>query len=70
MLECHYLRVKLLAAVRASSSPDKGDKTHYVVLEDVEGDTVTIDYGGLAMDFDKVAPQAQKLVDSVKWGGS
>ena len=47
-----------------------GDKTHYVVLEDVEGDTVTIDYGGLAMDFDKVAPQAQKLVDSVKWGGS
>ena len=48
----------------------KGDKTHYVVLEDVEGDTVTIDYGGLAMDFDKVAPQAQKLVDSVKWGGS
>jgi hypothetical protein len=39
-------------------------------LEDVEGDTVTIDYGGLAMDFNKVAPQAQKLVDSVKWGGS
>ena len=48
----------------------KGDKTHFVVLEDVEGDTVTIDYGGLAADFDKVAPQAQKLVDSVKWGGS
>src|SRR5215203_3209793 len=48
----------------------EGDKTHYIVLENVEGDTVTINYGGLAMDFDKVAPQAQKLVDSVKWGGS
>src|SRR5215217_5031905 len=48
----------------------EGDKTQYVVLEDVEGETVTIDYGGLATDFDKVAPEAQKLVDSVKWGGS
>ena len=48
----------------------KGDKVHIIVLEDVEGDTVTIDYGGLAADFDKVAPQAQKLLDSVKWSGS
>jgi hypothetical protein len=48
----------------------EGDKIHIVVLKDVKGDTVTIDYGGLASDFDKVAPQAQKLVDSVKWGGS
>jgi hypothetical protein len=48
----------------------KGDKVHFIVLEDVEGETVTIDYGGLAMDFDKVAPEAQKLVNSVKWGGS
>ena len=48
----------------------EGDKIHIVVLEDVKGDTVTIDYGGLASDFDKVAPEAQKLVDSVQWGGS
>jgi hypothetical protein len=48
----------------------EGDKIHIVVIEDVKGDTVTIDYGGLASDFGKVAPQAQKLVDSVKWGGS
>jgi hypothetical protein len=48
----------------------EGDKIHFVILEDVKGDTVTIDYGGLATDFDKVAPQAQKLVDSVQWGGS
>jgi hypothetical protein len=48
----------------------EGDKIHVIVLEDVKGDKVTIDYGGLATDFDKVAPEAQKLVDSVKWGGS
>ncbi len=48
----------------------EGDKIHFIVLEDVEGETVTIDYGGLATDFDEVAPEAQKVVDSVKWGGS
>ncbi len=48
----------------------EGDKVHAIVLEDVKGKSVYIDYGGLAADFDKVAPQAQKLVDSVKWGGS
>jgi hypothetical protein len=39
-------------------------------LEDVDGDKLTIDYGGLASDFDKVAPEARKVVDSVKWGDS
>ena len=48
----------------------EGDKIHAIVLEDVKGETVYIDYGALAKDFDKVAPEAQKLVDSVKWGGS
>ncbi len=69
--ECGADCVDLLSA-QGSGHPIayEGDKTHYVVLEDVKGATVTIDYGGLAMDFDKVAPQAQKLVDSVKWGGS
>jgi hypothetical protein len=48
----------------------EGDKVHAIVLEDVKGEAVYLDYGGLATDFDKVAPEAQKLVDSVKWGGS
>jgi hypothetical protein len=48
----------------------EGDKIHAIVLEDVKGETVYLDYGGLASDFDKVAPQARKLVDSVKWRGS
>ena len=48
----------------------EGDKIHAIVLEDVKGEAVYLDYGGLASDFDKVAPEAQKLVDSVKWTGS
>jgi hypothetical protein len=48
----------------------EGDKIHAIVLEDVKGETVYLDYGGLATAFDKVAPEAQKLVDSVKWSGS
>jgi hypothetical protein len=49
---------------------EEGIRDHFIILEDVKGDTVTIDYGGLASDFDEVAPEAQKVVDSVKWTGS
>lgn len=38
-------------------------------MEEMKGETVTIDYGGLATDFDEVAPEAQKVVDGVKWRG-
>ena len=48
----------------------EANKRRVIVLEDVKGETVTIDYGGLASDFDKVAPEARKVVDSVKWGDS
>jgi hypothetical protein len=48
----------------------EGDKFHSIVLEDVQGETVYIDYGGPAPDFDEIAPEAQKVVDCVKWTGS
>ena len=48
----------------------EGVKVHATILEDVKGETVYIDYGALATDFDKIAPEAQKVVESVKWGGS
>ena len=54
----------------AGSYAGAAGDTHIVVLEDVDGDKLTIDYGGLASDFDKVAPEARKVVDSVKWGDS
>ncbi len=41
-----------------------------VVLEDVKGDTVMIWFAGPPETFDKFAPRAQKVVDSVKWSGS
>ena len=40
------------------------------VLEDVKGDTVVIWFAGPPDTFDEFAPEAQKVVDSVKWSGS
>jgi hypothetical protein len=41
-----------------------------IVLGDVKGDTVVVWYAGPPDTFDKFAPRAQKVVDSVKWSGS
>src|SRR5215217_3502529 len=46
------------------------NKRKVIVLEDVKGDTVVIWYAGPPDTFDKFAPEAQKVVDSVKWGRS
>jgi len=40
------------------------------VLGDVKGDTVVVWFAGPPDTFEKFAPKAQKVVDSVKWGGS
>src|SRR5829696_811935 len=45
-------------------------KRKVFVLEDVKGDTVVIWYAAPLDVFDKFAPKAQKVVDSVKWSGS
>jgi hypothetical protein len=45
-------------------------KRKVFVLEDVKGDTVMIWFAGAPETFDKFAPRAQKVVDSVKWSGS
>jgi hypothetical protein len=50
-------------------SYDEGEKYHAIVL-DVKGKTVYIDYGAPAVNFDKVAPEAQKVLDSVEWKGA
>ena len=46
------------------------NKRRVIVLEDVKGDTVMIWFAGPPDTFDKFAPRAQKVVDSVKWSGS
>jgi hypothetical protein len=47
----------------------EGDK-YRVMLLDVKGETVDVDYGGPIPNFDEIAPEGQKVVDSVEWGGS
>jgi hypothetical protein len=46
------------------------NKRRVIVLGDVKGDTVVIWFAGPPDTFDKLAPKAQKVVDSVKWSGS
>jgi hypothetical protein len=46
------------------------NKRKVIVLEDVKGDTVMIWFAAPPDTFDKFAPKAQKVVESVKWSGS
>src|SRR5215213_7218817 len=48
----------------------EGKKRRVIVLEDVKGSTVTIDFGSFVTDFEEFLPEAKKVVESVKWGGS
>ena len=40
-----------------------------IVLEDVKGETVTIGFGSLATQFDEIAPEAQKVLETMEWTG-
>jgi hypothetical protein len=46
------------------------DNTRLIVLEDVEGETVTIGFFSPASKFDEFASEAQKVIDTVEWRGS
>src|SRR5215212_4692057 len=48
----------------------EGDKVRLIVLDDVKGETVTIGFVSRATEFDEFAPEAQKVIDTVEWGGS
>ena len=48
----------------------EGDKAGVIVLEDVEGETVTMGFVSPASEFGEHAPEAQKVLDSVEWRGS
>jgi hypothetical protein len=45
-------------------------KERVIILEDVQGETVTIDFGSPATEFDEGWPKAEKVIDSVEWSGS
>jgi hypothetical protein len=48
----------------------EANKRRVIVLEDVKGERVYLDFSSPIDAFDEFAPEAQKVVDSVKWGGS
>ena len=48
----------------------EGEKVRVIVLEDLEGEAVTIGIFGPASEFEEFVPEAQKVIDTVKWGGS
>jgi hypothetical protein len=45
------------------------DKARWIVLKDVEGETVVTGFDIRAAEFDGYAPEAQKVLDSVRWRG-
>jgi hypothetical protein len=48
----------------------KEERTRLIVLEDVEGETVTVALHSQTTEFDEFTPEAQKVVTSVKWTSS
>ena len=48
----------------------EGFKYRAIVLEDVEGKTVTIGLGSPTIEFDDLLREAGKVLESVEWGSS
>ena len=46
------------------------EKVRLTVLEDVKGETVTIGSVSPVTEFEEFLPEAQKVLDTVKGGGS
>jgi hypothetical protein len=49
---------------------EKDTERRVIVLEDVNGETVEIAFSSPKEEFDEFMPEAQKVLESVKWGGS
>jgi hypothetical protein len=63
-------RVWLFGLSRGEWYAAEGDKSRFIVLEDVKGETVTIVVEGRAVDFEELLPKAQKVLDTVRWKGT
>ena len=58
-----------LASGSVSHITEKG-KDRFIILEDVQGETVIIIVSAPADKFEEFLPKAQKALDTVEWGGS
>ncbi len=63
-------RVWLFGLSRGEWYAAEGDKSRFIVLEDVKGETVTIVVEARAVDFEEVLPKAQKVLKTVEWEGA
>jgi hypothetical protein len=48
----------------------EGCKLRLIIFEDMKGETVTMSYASRVTDFDDFAPEAQKVINTVKWRDS
>jgi hypothetical protein len=48
----------------------EGNKIRLIILDDMKGDPMEIDISTSASEFDEFLPEAQKVLDTVKWEGS
>ena len=66
--------VDLFSVSTPSHSPifvSERSKLHLIVSKDVlSGLTVALGYASRSTNFDEFAPEAQKVIDTVEWGGS
>lgn len=53
--------------MRIFMSPSRVETQDLIVLEDVRGERVNIVFASKASKFDKVWPEARKVIDSVRW---
>ena len=47
----------------------ESEKYRFIVLDDVQGETVTIFFGGPAVEFEESLAKAQKVLATVEWEG-
>ncbi len=66
--------VDIFSVSTPSHSPvfvSESSKLHLIVSKDeLSGLTVTMGYASRSTNFDEFAPEAQKVIDTVEWGGS
>ena len=48
----------------------EGYKPRFIVFEEMKGETVATGFASRATEFDEFAPEAQKVIDTVKWRDS
>jgi hypothetical protein len=59
-----------LSSGQASVLYREPNKRRVIILEDVKGDRVYLDFSSPIDAFDEYMPEAQKVLDTVKWAGS